>query len=277
MTETTRAIRVHEYGGPDVLQMDEIPLAAPGPGEVRLRHTAIGVNYADIHTRNGRYPLPHLPSCLGSEGAGVVNAVGDGVDFVSVGDRVTYSSGGHALPRGSYCEARTMTADRLIALPDNIDDATAAAMMTKGLTAHYLIHDVYPVGPGDTIAIHAAAGGVGQILCQWANHLGARVIGIVGSEAKEKHAANAGCHHTLVRERDDVVAAVKSLTAGEQHRLSRWLRLKILLSVPRTAMVTDHPLCAREGRARSADGAPKIAPGLLGNAQECPHLRSDVF
>lgn len=215
MTETTRAIRVHEYGGPDVLQMDEIPLAAPGPGEVRLRHTAIGVNYADIHTRNGRYPLPHLPSCLGSEGAGVVNAVGDGVDFVSVGDRVTYSSGGHALPRGSYCEARTMTADRLIVLPDNIDDATAAAMTTKGLTAHYLIHDVYPVGPGDTIAIHAAAGGVGQILCQWANHLGARVIGIVGSEAKEKHAAKAGCHHTLVRERDDVVAAMKSLTAGE--------------------------------------------------------------
>ena len=101
MTETTRAIRVHEYGGPEVLQMDEISLAAPGPGEVRLRHTAIGVNYADIHTRNGRYPLPHLPSCLGSEGAGVVNAVGDGVDFVSVGDRVTYSSGGHALPRGS--------------------------------------------------------------------------------------------------------------------------------------------------------------------------------
>ncbi len=215
MTETTRAIRVHEYGGPDVLQMDEIPLAAPGPGEVRLRHTAIGVNYADIHTRNGRYPLPHLPSCLGSEGAGVVNAVGEGVEFVSVGDRVTYSSGGHALPRGSYCEARTMTADRLIVLPDNIDDATAAAMTTKGLTAHYLIHDVYPVGPGDTIAIHAAAGGVGQILCQWANHLGARVIGIVGSEAKEKHAANAGCHHTLVRDRDDVVAAVKSLTAGE--------------------------------------------------------------
>ena len=215
MTSTTNAIRIHQYGGPDVLQMDEVPLADPGPGEVRLRHTAIGVNYADIHTRNGRYPLPELPGCLGSEGAGVVEAIGDGVNFVSVGDRVAYSSGGHALPRGSYCEARTMTADRLIALPDIIDDATAASMTTKGLTAHYLIHDVYPVGPGDTIAVHAAAGGVGQILCQWANHLGARVIGIVGSEAKEEAAAKAGSHHTLVRGRDDVVAAVKSLTAGE--------------------------------------------------------------
>jgi NADPH2:quinone reductase len=215
MTDTTNAIRVHAYGGPEVLQMDSIPLAQPGAGEVRLRHTAIGVNFADIHTRNGRYPLPELPGCLGSEGAGVVEAVGDGVEFVSVGDRVAYSSGGHALPRGSYCEARTMSADRLIVLPDNIDDATAAAMTTKGLTAHYLIHDVYPVGPGDTIVVHAAAGGVGQILCQWANHLGARVIGIVGSEGKETHAANAGCHHTLVRDRDDVVAAVKSLTAGQ--------------------------------------------------------------
>lgn len=215
MTGSTNAIRIHEYGGPDVLQMDEIPLPDPGPGEVHLRHTAIGVNYADIHTRNGRYPLPELPGCLGSEGAGIVEALGDGVDFVAVGDRVAYSSGGHALPRGSYCEARTMTADRLIALPDNIDDATAAAMTTKGLTAHYLIHDVYPVGPGDTIAVHAAAGGVGQILCQWANHLGARVIGIVGSEAKENAAAQAGSHHTLVRGRDDIVPAVKALTAGE--------------------------------------------------------------
>ena len=215
MTDTTNAIRVHQYGGPEVLRMDEIPLPEPGPGEVRLRHTAVGVNYADIHTRNGRYPLPELPSCLGSEGTGVVEAVGDRVDFVSVGDRVTYSSGGHALPRGSYCEARTMRADRLIALPDDIDDATAAAMTTKGITAHYLVNDVYPVGPGVTIAVHAAAGGVGQILCQWANHLGARVIGIVGSEAKEQHAINAGCHHTLVRGRDDIVAAVKSLTAGE--------------------------------------------------------------
>ncbi len=195
--------------------MDEIPLAEPGPGEVRIRHTTIGVNYADIHTRNGRYPLPELPGCLGSEGAGFVEALGDGVDFVSVGDRVTYSSGGHALPRGSYCEARTMTADRLIQIPDNIDDATAAAMTTKGLTAHYLVHDVYPVGSGDTIAVHAAAGGVGQILCQWANYLGARVIGIVGSETKERHAANAGCHHTVVRGRDDIVSVVKSLTAGE--------------------------------------------------------------
>ena len=215
MKELTNAIRIHAYGGPEVLQLDEVPIAYPGPGEVRLRHTAIGVNFADIHTRNGRYPLPELPASIGSEGAGVVEAIGDGVDFVSIGDRVAYSSGGHALPRGSYCEARTMAADRLITLPDNIDDATAAAMTTKGLTAHYLIHDVYAVGPGDTIAVHAAAGGVGQIICQWSRHKGARVIGIVGSDIKEPHAANAGCHHTLVRERDDIVAAVKSLTAGE--------------------------------------------------------------
>jgi len=215
VTETVRAIRIHEYGGPEVLRLEDVPIGAPGPGEVRVRHTAIGVNFADVHSRTGRYPFPSLPHCLGAEAAGTVEAVGDGVDYLRPGDRVTYSSGGPVLPRGAYCEARVMGADRLILLPDEIDDATAAAMTTKGLTAHYLIHDTYPVKAGDTIVVHAAAGGVGQILCQWARHKGARVIGIVGSEAKAEIAAAHGCHHPLVRGRDDIVRRVRALTGGE--------------------------------------------------------------
>ena len=215
MPQTVKSVRIHEYGGPEVLSFDDVEVGDPGPGEVRVRHNSIGINFADMHTRAGRYPLPHLPHCIGAEAAGTVEALGDGVDYLAVGDRVAYSSGGHALPRGAYCEARVMVADRLILLPDEIDDDTAAAMTTKGLTAHYLVFDVYPVGPDDTIAVHAAAGGVGQIICQWANALGARVIGIVGAPEKESVAAAHGCHHTLVRGRDDVVARVHSLTAGE--------------------------------------------------------------
>lgn len=215
MPESVSAIRVHTYGGPEVLQLDEVEVGDPGPGEVRVRHKAIGLNFADLHTRNGRYPLPHLPHCIGAEAAGIVEATGAGVNYLSVGSRVAYSSGGHALPRGAYCEARVMSADRLIVLPVDLDYATAAAMTTKGLTAHYLIHDVYPVKSGDTIAVHAAAGGVGQIVCQWANQLGARVIGIVGSPAKAEIAASYGCSHTLVRGRDNVVEEVRSLTGGE--------------------------------------------------------------
>ena len=175
MPQTVKSVRIHEYGGPEVLSFDDVEVGEPGPGEVRVRHNSIGINFADMHTRAGRSPLPHLPHCIGAEAAGTVEALGDGVDYLAVGDRVAYSSGGHALPRGAYCEARGMVADRLILLPDEIDDDTAAAMTTKGLTAHYLVFDVYPVGPDDTIAVHAAAGGVGQIICQWANALGARV------------------------------------------------------------------------------------------------------
>lgn len=213
--QTVKAIRVHAYGGPDALQWDDIPIGTPGPGEVLIRQRAIGVNYADIHTRNGRYPLPELPHVIGGEAAGVIEAVGAGVTHLKIGDRVAYSSGGHALPRGSYAEARILSADRLILLPDEIDDETAAAMITKGLTAHYLLHDVFPVGPGQTILVHAAAGGVGVIMCQWARALGARVIGVVSSEAKAEIALRHGCHHALVGDMDTLPDRVRALTAGE--------------------------------------------------------------
>ena len=212
---TTKAIRVHKYGGPDTLKLDEIPLSSPGPNEVLIRQRAIGVNYADIHTRNGRYPLPSLPHVIGGEGAGVVEALGRDVDHLQIGDRVAYSSGGHALPRGSYTEARVLSADRLILIPDEIEDETAAAMITKGLTTHYLLHDVFRVQPGQTILMHAAAGGVGVIMSQWARYLGARVIGVVSSKAKAEIALEHGCHHALVGDIDNIPARVRALTAGE--------------------------------------------------------------
>lgn len=215
MTMTVKQVRVHEYGGPEVLRFDDVPLEGPGHGEVLIRHRAIGVNYADIHTRNGRYPLPSLPHVIGGEGVGVVEELGNGVDHLRIGDRVAYSSGGHALPRGSYAEARVLSADRLILMPDEIEDETAAAMITKGLTAHYLLHDVFRVQPGQTILMHAAAGGVGVIMCQWARYLGARVIGVVSSEAKAEIALDHGCHHALVGDIDTIPARVRALTAGE--------------------------------------------------------------
>ncbi|MFT5487531.1 MAG: NADPH2:quinone reductase [Alphaproteobacteria bacterium] len=214
-TATTKAIRVHAYGGPEVLQFDEIALQEPGHGEVLIRHKAIGVNYADIHTRNGRYPLPVLPHVIGGEGVGIVEKLGPGVDHLKIGDRVAYSSGGHALPRGSYAQERVLSADRLILMPDEIGDETAAAMITKGLTAHYLLHDVFRVGPGQTILVHAAAGGVGTIMCQWARYLGARVIGVVSSDAKAEIALAHGCHHALVGDIDSLPSRVRALTGGQ--------------------------------------------------------------
>jgi NADPH:quinone reductase len=213
--QTVKAIRVHAYGGPEALQLDEIPVGPPGFGEVLIRQRAIGVNYADIHTRNGRYPLPELPHVIGGEAAGEIEAVGDGVTHLKVGDRVAYSGGGHALPRGSYVEARILSAERLILLPDEIGNETAAAMITKGLTAHYLLHDVFPVKAGQTILVHAAAGGVGVIMCQWARYLGARVIGVVSSDAKAEIALAHGCHHVLVGDMDTLPGRVRALTAGE--------------------------------------------------------------
>jgi NADPH2:quinone reductase len=210
-----KAIRIHEYGGPDKLRYEDVEVGEPGPGEAYVRHTAIGLNFADTHNREGRYPLPHLPHVLGGEAAGVVEAVGPGVTDVKVGDRVAYAAGGPAFPPGSYSEARLFDASRLVLLPDEIDDVTAAGMIVKGLTAQYLLKSVYPVGPGDTIVVHAAAGGVGQILSQWANHLGARVIGVVGSPEKARLALENGCTHALVSSADDVPGRVRQLTAGE--------------------------------------------------------------
>lgn len=211
---TIKAVRVHEYGGADKLRYEDIEIGEPGPGEARIRHTAIGLNFADLHNREGRYPLPSLPHVLGGEAAGVVEAVGPGVSDVAVGDRVAYAAGGPAFPPGAYAQERLFDASRLVLLPDEIDDVTAAGLMTKGLTAQYLIKDCYRIEAGETIVVHAAAGGVGSILCQWARHLGVRVIGVVGSKEKAEAAAANGCHHVLLSS-DDVARRVRQLTGGE--------------------------------------------------------------
>jgi len=210
-----KAVRVHEYGGPEVLRYEDVDVGEPGIGEVLLRHTAIGLNYADIHTRNGRYPLPHFPHVIGGEGCGVVEALGPDVTNVAIGDRVAYSSGGHALPRGSYCEQRTMNAERVVKLPDDIADETAAAMITKGLTAQYLIHDSHPVSEHDAILVHSAAGGVGMIIAQWARTFGAHVIGVVSSDEKAAFAKDHGCHDVIISTKEDITERAKALTGGD--------------------------------------------------------------
>jgi len=205
------AIRLHKTGGPEVLVWEDIQLGAPGPGEARIRQTAVGLNFVDIYNRTGLYPVP-LPSGLGSEGAGVVEAVGPGVTDLKPGDRVAYG----AAPFGAYAEARLIPADRLIKLPNGIDDKTAAAMMLKGLTVQYLIRQTYRVKNGDTILLHAAAGGIGTILSQWAKHLGATVIGTVGSDEKAKLAKANGCAHVIVYTREDFVKRVEEITGGKK-------------------------------------------------------------
>ncbi|HUW00492.1 MAG TPA: quinone oxidoreductase, partial [Gallionella sp.] len=204
------AIRVHQTGGPEVLQWDEIEVGAPGPGEVRLKQTAVGLNYIDVYHRIGLYPLP-LPFVPGMEAAGTVESVGDGVTRLKPGDRVAYSS-----VIGAYAESRIIAADRVVKLPDSIDSKTAAAMMLQGMTARYLIRDIYKVGPGDTILIHAAAGGVGLIVCQWAAALGATVIGTVSTDEKAALARANGCHYPIVYTRDDFQARLLQITGGEK-------------------------------------------------------------
>jgi NADPH2:quinone reductase len=205
------AIRFHKPGGPEVLVWEEVGLVKPGPGEARIRHTAVGLNFVDIYNRSGLYPV-QLPSGLGSEAAGVVEEVGPGVTDIKPGDRVAYGSS----PLGAYAEVRLIPADRLLKLPDSIDDRTAAAMMLKGLTAQYLVRQTYRVKAGDTILLHAAAGGVGLILSQWAKHLGATVIGTVGSDEKAKLARDHGCAHTIVYTREDFVKRVEEITGGKK-------------------------------------------------------------
>ncbi len=203
-------IRIHKTGGPEVLQWEEVTVGDPGDGQARIRHTAVGVNFIDTYHRSGLYPLP-LPSGLGSEGAGVVEAVGPGVTHVKVGDRVTYAGG----PPGSYSEARLMPADRLLKIPDGISDQTAAAMMLKGMTAQYLIRRTYKVQSGDTVLFHAAAGGVGLIACQWLKALGVTVIGTAGSDEKAALAKAHGCDHVIVYTREDFPKRVRELTGGK--------------------------------------------------------------
>jgi len=205
------AIRVHKTGGPEELRYEAIELGAPGPGEARVRHTAIGLNFTDVHFRTGRYPLPSLPHAIGMEAAGVVEAIGEGVTEVQPGDRVAYAS---EKPR-AYAQAVVMPVTRLIKLPDWLDDETAAASILKGLTAQYLIRGARPVKAGETILIQAAAGGVGLIMGQWAHHLGATVIGTVSTEEKAALVKAHGCDHPIIYTKEDIAARVGELTGGK--------------------------------------------------------------
>ncbi|MBI3446102.1 MAG: quinone oxidoreductase [Magnetospirillum sp.] len=206
----SHAIRVHQPGGPDSMVWEEVEVPAPAAGQVLLRHTAVGLNYIDVYHRSGLYPAP-LPFTPGLEGAGLVEAVGEGVTEFKAGDRVAYANP----PLGAYAQIRVMPADRLVKLPDGIDDRKAAAMMLQGMTAQYLLRRTYRVQKGDTILIHAAAGGVGLLVCQWAKHLGATVIGTVGSPEKAELARKHGCDHPILYKTEDFVARVREITAGE--------------------------------------------------------------
>ena len=205
----SKAIRIHEHGGPETLRWDEVETGAPDTGQVLIRQTAAGLNFIDVYHRVGLYPVASLPAIIGNEVAGVVEVVGDGVTSVQVGDRVAY-----CMSFGSYTERRVVDADRLVKLPDGITDYEAAAMMLKGCTVQYLVKTIYPITSGDTILLHAAAGGVGLIACQWAKHLGATVIGTVGSDEKAELARAHGCDHTIVYTRENIVERVKELTDG---------------------------------------------------------------
>ena len=204
------AIRIHQPGGPEVLKWEEISVGDPGPGEARVRQTAIGVNYIDTYHRSGLYKLP-LPTGIGSEAAGVVEAVGAGVTDIKPGDRVAYQGGAP----GAYAEVRIMPAERLVMIPEDISDRVAATLMLKGLTVQYLLRQTYPLKGGETILLHAAAGGIGLIACQWARALGVTVIGTVGSDEKAALAKANGCTHTIVYTRENFVERVKALTGGK--------------------------------------------------------------
>src|SRR5205085_1697260 len=204
------AIRVHETGGPEVLKWEEVEVGEPGPGQIRLRQEAAGINFIDVYHRTGLYPQP-LPFTPGVEGAGVVEAVGPDVTAVKIGDRVAYAG-----PIGGYADVRLTDADRLVKLPDAISTEQAAAAMLQGMTVHMLLRRVYPVKAGDTILIHAAAGGVGLIACQWAKALGATVIGTVGNDEKAELARAHGCDHPIVYTRDDFVTEVERITGGKK-------------------------------------------------------------
>ena len=205
-----RAVRIHQLGGPEVLSWDEVEVGKPGPGQARLQQTAVGLNFIDVYQRTGLYPAGDLPQVIGMEASGVVESVGEGVENLVPGDRVAY-----AMAQGAYAEQRLIAAEKLVKLPETVSDEVAAAMMLQGMTAHYLLKDSYRVAPGDRILVMAAAGGVGLILAQWAKHLGATVIGCVGSEEKATLARDHGCDHTINYVEEDVAARVRQLTDGE--------------------------------------------------------------
>nr|WP_320012747.1 quinone oxidoreductase [uncultured Desulfobulbus sp.] len=205
------AIKIHQHGGPEVLTWEQHDPGLPGRGEVRLVHEAVGLNFIDVYHRTGLYPLAQLPAIIGLEGAGIVDMVGEGVTEFKKGDRVAYAG----VPPGAYAEIRCIPAHRLVHLPDAISTREAAGMMLQGMTARYLLKGCYPVGKGSTILLHAAAGGVGSILCQWASHLGATVIGTVGNEEKAAKAKALGCTHTILYQQENFADAVKEITQGQ--------------------------------------------------------------
>ena len=205
------AIRAHETGGPEVMRWEEVEVGDPGPGQIRVRHGFVGLNYIDTYHRSGLYPIAESPFTPGLEGAGAVEAVGDGVEDLAVGDRIAYA----APPMGAYAEVRLMTAANVVKVPDGVDDETAAAMMLKGMTVEYLLRRTYPVKAGETILFHAAAGGVGLIACQWAKAIGATVIGTVGTDEKAELARAHGCDHPVVYTREDFVERVREITGGK--------------------------------------------------------------
>ncbi|WP_101049456.1 quinone oxidoreductase family protein [Macromonas nakdongensis] len=205
-----QAIRIHETGGPDVLRLEAVEVGDPGPGQARVRHSYVAVNFIDIYFRTGRYPMP-LPNGLGSDAVGVVEAVGAGVTEVKVGDRVGYLLG----PQGAYSDVRVMPAEVLIPLPDGVSDRTASALMMKGMTAQYLFRQVYPLKGGETILYHAAAGGVGLVACQWAKALGVHMIGTVSTDEKAEIARAHGCEHVIVTSREDIAQRVREITDGQ--------------------------------------------------------------
>ena len=205
-----KAIRIYATGGPEVFKYEDIEVGDPGPGQIKIRQTACGINFIDVYLRTGLYPLDAFPEIIGMEGAGKVVAVGEGVTSVKVGDRVAYP-----MVKGGYTEERLIPDWKVAKLPDSISDETAAGMMLKGMTAHYLLHRTYPVKKGDPILVYAAAGGVGQILCQWGKALGAVVIGCVGSDEKAEIAKAAGAHHTINYSKEDIAKKAKELTGGD--------------------------------------------------------------
>lgn len=206
-----KAIRMYETGGPEVLLWEDYDPGQPGPGEALLRQEAVGLNFIDVYHRTGLYPLPSLPATPGMEGVGIVEAIGEDVTEVEVGDRVAYAG----LPAGAYAQVRRIPADRLVKLPDPISAQQGAAMMLQGMTARYLLYGCYRVKRGDTILIHAAAGGVGLIVCQWAKHLGATVIGTMGSSEKAELARSFGCDESILYDKEDFVSRVKEITRGQ--------------------------------------------------------------
>lgn len=250
----SNAIRISHTGGPEVMEWGAVEVGAPGAGEVLLAQAAVGLNYIDVYHRTGMYPLP-LPFVPGLEGAGVVEAVGPGVDGVAVGDRVAYCG-----PIGGYAEKRLIAAERLVALPDAISFEVAAAAMLKGLTAHMLLRQVKRVEAGDMILVHAAAGGVGLLLCQWAAALGATVIGTVSTRAKAELAAANGCHHPIVTSEADFVAEVARLSGGA--------KLPVVYdSVGRDTFMRSMDCLAKRGMlvsfGQSSGGVEPFAPGVL--------------